>query len=180
MLHSTLQFSVLKLIMVWLVGSYCEKLKHFAQSIQINTDVLILSPYYIEAAIYHRIISFLNQRRLSPMGPGLHTPLSPAAILNSPKLFVECFIRPEQWGALFDKEHFFDFIDTNDKKFVLNFLWIILTLHHLRKCLMKETSIAVVGAKKAGKGATLNALFGIGTKSGFSQAYTTKEVECFR
>ena len=79
-----------------------------------------------------------------------------------------------------DDAHFFEFIDSNDKRVVLHFLWVIVALHRLRSLIMQDTSVAVVGAKKAGKGATLNALFRVGVKSGFNQAYTTSTVESFR
>jgi hypothetical protein len=79
-----------------------------------------------------------------------------------------------------DENHFFEFIDAKDKRVVLHFLWIAVTLYRLRRLVMQDTSVAVVGAKKAGKGATLNALFRAGVKSGFNQANTTHTVESFR
>ncbi len=81
---------------------------------------------------------------------------------------------------LFDKEHFFEFVDTKDKKYLLRFLWVIVSLHRLRRLVMQDVSLAVVGAKKAGKGASLNSLLQVDTKSGFAQRFTTCTVESFR
>ena len=79
-----------------------------------------------------------------------------------------------------DESHFFEFVDAKDKRVILHFLWVFTALYRLRRLIMQDTSVAVVGAKKAGKGATLNALFRIGVKSGFNQAFTTSTVESFR
>jgi hypothetical protein len=79
-----------------------------------------------------------------------------------------------------DESHFFEFVDASDKRVVLHFFWVVVSLHRLRRLVMQDTSVAVVGAKKAGKGATLNALFSVGVKSGFAQAFTTRTVESFR
>jgi hypothetical protein len=81
---------------------------------------------------------------------------------------------------LFDKGHFFEFVDTKDKQYLLRFLWVIVSLHRLRRLVMQDISVAVVGAKKAGKGASLNSLLQVDTKSGFTQRFTTCTVESFR
>ena len=131
-----------------------------------------MAPFYLEAAISNRMLSFFEKVRGARHGI--------PSELQSPSKFVEFFIASDRWKVLFDEAHFFEFVDFNDKKVILNFLWIIISLHQVRSWIMRDTSVAVVGAKKAGKGATLNALFHVGAKSGFSQSYTTKTVESFR
>ena len=81
-----------------LAGSYTEKLKHFAQAIKINTDLLILAPFYLEAAIHNRLVAYLDElarahHRTSLDGDN-H---SPRDALNCPKRFVDLLSKPEHW-----------------------------------------------------------------------------------
>ena len=131
------------------------------------------SAYYLEKAIaarvFHHLYALGRTNTFQTMLPGVE---------ENPRQFADA-IR-SSWDRLVDPEHFFDFVDSGDKDVLAVYLWCILTIHRVRVLVMEDTSVAVVGCKKAGKGATLNALFGIGTKSGFEQQHTTRKVECFR
>ncbi len=79
-------------------GPYVEKLRHFAQALRINTDLLILAPYYLEAAIHDRLIAYLDDlarahSTIFLFGSKHH----PRDVLNCPKLFAELFSMPEHW-----------------------------------------------------------------------------------
>ena len=84
-------------------GPYAEKLKHFAQALRINTDLLILAPYYLEAAIHDRLISYLDDiMRAHPIIFLFGVQHEPRDVLNCPKLFAELFSMPEHWRQVWN------------------------------------------------------------------------------
>ena len=80
------------------LGSYTEKLKDFAQALRINTELLILAPFYLEAAIHDRLAGYLDELARAHDRIALDgMQRSPRDALNCPKLFVELFSKPEHW-----------------------------------------------------------------------------------
>jgi hypothetical protein len=146
-----------------LVGPYEEKLLHFARALGIDTDRVLNSAYYLEKAISARV----SEHFKSLGGHG-------EDFAELPRHFADAIAA--SWGGLVDPGHFFDYVDSGDKDVLAVYLWCILAMHRLRVLIMEDVSVAVIGCKKAGKGATLNALFGLGTKSGFEQCNATRQV----
>ena len=50
----------------------------------------------------------------------------------------------DSWRRLIDAKHYFEYLDFKDKKFVLDFLWVIVSIHRVRVQLASSVSVALV------------------------------------
>lgn len=73
---------------------------------------------YLEAAIATRVMKHV--RSILSLAPQ-H---SEAELLARPALFVSLLAQADSWRRLIDAQHYFEFLDFKDKKFVLDFLWV--------------------------------------------------------
>ena len=95
---------------------------------------------YLEAAIATRVLKHASSVLfLAPM-------CSLEQLLASPALFVSHLAHPDSWRRLIDSQHYFEFLDFKDKKFVLDFLWVIVTIHRVRVQLTSTVSVALVAS----------------------------------
>lgn len=119
-------------------GSYMDKLRHFAGALRIQTSLIRSRAMYLEAAIATRVLNHVSSvLSLSPI-------CSMTELLAKPALFVSVLAQPDSWRRLIDARHYFEFLDFKDKKFVLDFLWVMVTMHRVRAELVSTVSVAVV------------------------------------
>ena len=122
-------------------GSYVEKLLHFAAALRIYTPSIFPRAMYLEAAIATRVVK--HARSVLSLAPIC----SLEQLLANPALFVSQLAQPDSWRRLIDSQHYFEFLDFKDKKFVLDFLWVIVSIHRFRVQLASKVSIAVAAPR---------------------------------
>ena len=120
-------------------GSYLDKLLHFAAALGVSTAHIKPRELYVEAAIATRVIA--HARSVLSLAPLC----SLEELLAQPSLFTSLLSHPDSWRRLIDSQHYFEFLDFKDKKFVLDFLWVIVSIHRVRVQLASAVSVALVG-----------------------------------
>jgi hypothetical protein len=124
-------------------GSYRDKLAHLALALSIDTRNIRPRAIYLEAAIATRVLK--HMRSILSLAPQ-H---SEAELLAQPALFVSQMAQADSWRRLIDAQHYFEFLDYKDKRFILDFLWVVLSIHRVRVEVASAVSLALVAPQSS-------------------------------
>jgi hypothetical protein len=124
-------------------GSYRDKLAHLALALSIDTRNIRPRAIYLEAAIATRVLNHV--RSILSLAPQ-H---SEAELLAQPALFVSQLAQADSWRRLIDAQHYFEFLDYKDKRFILDFLWVVLSIHRVRVEVASAVSLVLVAPRSS-------------------------------